>query len=123
MKTALLLILLVTPLRFFAQEKPDINSYVARVEEGDVESVREEVPSLLQHYPNDAGVLYLQGLVTSDGAEAVRIYQGIVDSFPRGEWADDALFKVYQFYHAIGLYLTAEMKWNQLNREYQCCLC
>jgi len=48
----------------------------------------------------------------------VRIYQSIVDNFPRSEWADDALYKVYQFYYALGLYRTAELKMEQLRKEY-----
>src|SRR5512140_2678476 len=90
--------------------EPDINSYIARINNGQGEEVRNEIPSLLAKYPNNPGVLYLQGLVTSDGGEAVRIYQSIVDNFPKSEWADDALYKVYQFYYALGLYRTAELK-------------
>jgi len=80
--------------------------------------VRSELPSLLSRYPNNPGVLYLQGVLTTDGTEAVRIYQSIVDNFPKSEWADDALYKVYQFYYAIGLYRTAEIKLNQLQTDY-----
>lgn len=97
---------------------PDINSYIARIDNGQGEGVRAEIPSLLSKYPNNPGVLYLQGLVTADGGEAVRIYQSIVDNFPRSEWADDALYKVYQFYYALGLYRTAELKMDQLRKEY-----
>lgn len=97
---------------------PDIDSYIARINNGQGEEVRNEIPSLLAKYPNNPGVLYLQGLVTSDGGEAVRIYQSIVDNFPKSEWADDALYKVYQFYYALGLYRTAELKMNQLRKEY-----
>jgi tetratricopeptide (TPR) repeat protein len=110
--------LFLAPIYLTAQEKLDIGSYITRIESGDAGSVREEIPSLLQSHPNDAGVLYLQGLVTTDGAEAVRVYQGVVDNFPRSDWADDALLKVYEFYYAIGLYRTAEMKWNQLKNDY-----
>jgi hypothetical protein len=97
---------------------PDVNSYIARINNGQGEEVRGEIPGLLAKYPNDPGVLYLQGLVTADGGEAVRIYQSIVDNFPKSEWADDALYKVYQFYYALGLYRTAELKMNQLRKEY-----
>jgi len=97
---------------------PDINGYIARIDIGEGEQVRAEIPSLLSKYPNNPGVLYLQGLVTADGGEAVRIYQSIVDNFPRSEWADDALYKVYQFYYALGLYRTAELKMEQLRKEY-----
>ena len=101
-----------------AGDKPDIRKYLARVEQGESDAVRDEIPSLLEHYPNNAAVLYLQGCVTSEGAEAVRLFQGVVDNYPRSEWADDALFKVYQFYTAIGLYRTAELKMNQLKKDY-----
>ncbi|MEO8167156.1 MAG: SPOR domain-containing protein, partial [bacterium] len=77
-----------------------------------------ELPSLLSRYPNNSGVLYLQAVLTKDGAEAVRLYQDIVDKYPAGEWADDALYKVYKFYSAIGLNRTAEIKLNQLQTRY-----
>lgn len=97
---------------------PDIERYLARVEKGEADAVRPEISSLLSKYPNNPDVLYLQGVLTTDGIEAVRIYQSIVDNFPKSERADDALYKVYQFYYAIGLYRTAEIKLNQLKTDY-----
>lgn len=97
---------------------PDIKHYVALINNNQADEVKRELPSMLSKYPNNPGVLYLQGLVTAEGSEAVRIYQSIVDNFPKSEWADDALFKVYQFYYALGLYRTAEIKMNQLKKEY-----
>lgn len=101
-------------------QKPELDAamYLSRIEAGHADEVRRELPSLLTKYPNNPGVLYIQGLTTADGAEAVRIYQSIVDNFPKSEWADDALFKVYQFYYAIGLYRTAELKMDQLKKDY-----
>jgi len=96
----------------------DIRQMVAQVNAGNDEAVREQLPSLLSTYPNNPGVLYLQALLTREGADAVRTYQSIVDNFPQSEWADDALFKVYQFYYALGLYRTAELKLNQLRTSY-----
>ncbi len=88
------------------------------IENGRGEEVSAELPSLLSRYPNNSGVLYLQAVMTKDGAEAVRLYQDIVDKYPAGEWADDALYKVYKFYSAIGLNRTAEIKLNQLQTRY-----
>jgi cell division septation protein DedD len=96
----------------------NIENYVALVERGEGATIQAELPSLLNRYPNNPGVLYLQALLTTDGAEAARLYQNIVDNFPKSEWADDALFKVYRFYQAIGLYRTAEIKFNQLKTNY-----
>ncbi|HCV44110.1 MAG TPA: hypothetical protein DGH68_11550 [Bacteroidetes bacterium] len=120
MRAHLLLFLATILARFVSaqDEPPDIRAYLARVEMGETEVLQGELPSLLSRYPNNPGVLYLQGILTADGTEAVRIYQSIVDNFPKSEWADDALYKVYQFYFAIGLYRTAEIKLNQLKAGY-----
>jgi hypothetical protein len=117
MVALLFLLVMAAPLR--AQEAPPpIDRYVTMIESGQGDPVRAELPALLARHPNDPGVLYLQGLLTKEGAEAVRIYQSIVDNHPKSEWADDALYRVYQFYQAIGLFRTAELKLNQLKRDY-----
>ncbi len=97
---------------------PDIQQLVTQVNAGADDAVREQLPSLISKYPNNPGVLYLQALLTREGADAVRTYQSIVDNFPQSEWADDALYKVYQFYYALGLYRTAELKLAQLKSSY-----
>jgi cell division septation protein DedD len=96
----------------------EVQRYLTMVSNGQSEEVRKEIPSLLTRYPNDAGVLYLQAQVTKEGAEAARIYQSIVDNFPRSKWADASLYRVYQFYYALGLYRTADLKLAQLKKEY-----
>ena len=96
----------------------DVARCLGLIKSGQADAARAEVPALLTKYPNNPGVIYVQGLTTQDGAQAVRIYQSVVDNFPKSEWADDALFKVYQFYHSLGLYRTAEMKMEQLRKDY-----
>lgn len=120
MRSVVLALLLTLPsLPVLAQPgEPDIPRLIERVDKGEADQVRADLPSLLSRYPNNPGVLYIQGLVSEEGTEAVRIYQSIVDNFPRSEWADDALYRVYQFYYALGLYRTAELKLSQLRTEY-----
>ena len=101
-----------------APASPDIAKYLAMVDAGQLDQARADLPALITKFPNDPAVLYLQGKLTTDGAEAVRIYQSVVDNFPKSEWADHALYKVYQFYYALGLYRTAELKMDQLRRDY-----
>lgn len=101
-----------------SQVEPDIQSRLEKIYRGEVESVREELPGLLSRYQNHPGVLYLQAMLTTDGPEAVKIFQSIVDNFPESQWADDALYRVYQYYYSVGLYRTAEQKLNQLKQEY-----
>jgi Sporulation related domain. len=114
----LLLLVLAAPAVRAQSADAEVTRYLAMIQAGQTEQVKAEIPSLLSKYPNNPGVLYLQAQTTSEGAEAVRIYQSIVDNFPASEWAPEALFRVYQFYYALGLYRTAEMKMTQLKKNY-----
>jgi cell division septation protein DedD len=97
---------------------PDIAKRLEMIEKGQGEQVKAELPTLLTNYQNNAGVMYLQGVLTTDGTEAAKIFQSIVDNFPKSEWADDALYKLYQYYYSIGLYKTADQKMAQLRQDY-----
>ena len=96
----------------------EIKSSIEKLEKGQTEEVKQELPKLAAKYQNNPAVLYLQGRLASDGTEAVKFYQSIVDNFPKSEWADDALYRIYQYYYALGLYRTAELKMLQLKKEY-----
>lgn len=112
-------ILFWTTLPAFGQSnEPDIQKRLEMIEKGQVEQVRAELPTLLTNYQNNPGVMYLQGVLTTDGTEAAKIFQSIVDNFPKSEWADDALYKLYQYYYSIGLYKTADQKMAQLKQDY-----
>lgn len=88
------------------------------IENGQAEAVRAELPSLITNYQNNPGVMYLQAVLTADGSEAATLYQNIVDNFPKSEWADDALYKLYEYYYSMGLYKTADQKLQQLKEQY-----
>ena len=94
--------------------EPDIRHRLEMIEKGQAEAVRAELPSLMTNYQNNPGVMYLQAVLTTDGTEAAKLYQNIVDNFPKSEWGDDALYKLYQYYYSIGLYKTATQKLTQL---------
>lgn len=116
------MIAVVLPLVLLAQtektNEPDIQRRLEQIERGQEEAVKAELPTLMTNYQNHPGVLFLQAVLTTDGTEAVKIYQSVVDNFPKSEWADDALYKLYQYYYSIGLYKTADQKLDQLRRDY-----
>jgi hypothetical protein len=112
-------VIIMTPLHAqTSSNEPDIRHRLEMIEKGQIEAVRAELPSLMTNYQNNPGVMYLQAALTSDGAEAAKLYQNIVDNFPKSEWGDDALYKLYQYFYSIGLYKTAEKKLVQLKEEY-----
>ncbi|HAP35400.1 MAG TPA: hypothetical protein DCQ28_05465 [Bacteroidetes bacterium] len=96
----------------------DVRQRLDLIHSGKISEVRTEVQSLLRQVPNDPGVRYLDAYVTENGDQAVKKYQTFVDTYPQNEWADDALYKVYQYYYAVGLYKTADAKMNLLNDQY-----
>ena len=97
MKTLTLILLVTVSSALFAQmPENDVRSKLELINSGKIDQVRNEIPSLQSQYPNDAGVVYLEASVTENGSQAAKLYQAIVDNFPNSEWADDALYKVYQ---------------------------
>ena len=96
----------------------DISTYVSQLDKGQTEEVRKALPDLIAKYQNNPGVLYLQGRTASDGNEAVKFYHSVVENFPKSEWADDALYRAYQYYYALGLFRTADSKLRQLKHDY-----
>jgi len=101
-------------------QSPDdeIRSAIEKIDAGETDSVRTILPDLIAKYQNNPGIMYIQGRLATDGIEAVKFYQGIVDNFPKSEWADDALYRIYQYYYSLGLYRTADLKMQQLKKEY-----
>jgi tetratricopeptide (TPR) repeat protein len=120
--TIFTILIALFPVTVFAQTspagEPDILKRLELIEKGQADAVRAELPTLMTNFQNHPGVLYLQAVLSTDGSEAAKIYQSIVDNFPKSEWADDALFKLYQYYYSIGLYKTADQKLEQLKRDY-----
>ena len=98
--------------------KDEVATAIQKLDNGQAEEVRRLLPELIARHQNDAGVLYLEGRTSPDGVEAVKYYQSILDNFPKSEWADDALYRIYQYYYALGLYRTADLKMQQLEKEY-----
>ncbi len=95
-----------------------IRELITRLDRGETEAVRQQLPELVTKYQNHPGILYVQARVATDGIEAAKLYQSVLDNYPSSEWADDALYNLYQYYYAMGLYKTAELKMQQLRKEY-----
>ena len=119
--TALLLLicLFLSAGQMLAQmTEQEIQQRLDLVYSGYADKVGKEVPILLNQHPGDAGVLYLDAVLTSDGMQASKKYQLIVDQFPQSDWADDALYRIHQYFYSIGLYKTADQKLEQLKVKY-----
>jgi tetratricopeptide (TPR) repeat protein len=96
----------------------DIVSYLKRIENGSADEVRRELTGLKQGNPDNPSIMFLEGVLTENGQKAVLIYQDIVDNYPDSKYADAALYRIYSYYYALGLYESAEKKLAELTNNY-----
>lgn len=96
----------------------DIVPYLKKIESGNVEEVKEDLVDLKDEHPDDPSVMFLNGVLTENGQQAVVIYQNIADNFPRSKYADAALYRIFSYYYALGLYETAKEKLKLLIKNY-----
>ena len=96
----------------------DIVPYLKKIESGNVEEVKEDLVDLKNEYPDDPSVMFLDGVLTENGQQAVVIYQNILDNFPQSKYADAALYRIFSYYYALGLYETAKEKLKLLINNY-----
>jgi len=96
----------------------NIVPYLQQIENGKAEEVRNELIGLKEKYPNDPSVMFLEGVLTENGQKAVVIYQKVVNDYPDSKYADAALYRIYSYYYALGLYESATEKLNKLITDY-----
>jgi len=101
----------------YAQET-DIVPYLKKIEGGNIEEAKEDLIKLKEKHPEDPSVMFLDGVLTENGQQAVVIYQIIVDNYPQSKYADAALYRIYSYYYALGLYESAKEKLQLLNEKY-----
>jgi tetratricopeptide (TPR) repeat protein len=96
----------------------NIVPYLQQIENGKADEVRNELIGLKESNPNDPSVMFLEGVLTENGQKAVVIYQQVVDEYPESKYADAALYRIYSYYYALGLYESATEKLNKLIADY-----
>jgi tetratricopeptide (TPR) repeat protein len=101
----------------FSQEV-DIVSYLKKIESGNAEEVKRALVDLKEKNPDDPSVMFLDGVLTENGQEALVIYQSIVEKYPKSKYADAALYRIFSYYYALGLYETAQEKLQHLINNY-----
>ncbi len=98
----------------------DVNivPYLQQIENGKADEVRNELVGLKERYSDDPSVMFLEGVLTENGQKAVVIYQKVVVEYPDSKYADAALYRIYSYYYALGLYESANEKLNKLITDY-----
>jgi len=74
------------------------------VEKGNYEYIRQNLPELKRNHPNDPDVLFLSGLVETDGELAINIFTDFQKKYPKHDKADNAFIKIIEHDYTRGLY-------------------
>lgn len=101
----------------FSQEA-NIIPFLKQIEQGKGDEVKSKLADLKNDYPNSSNVLFLEGVLTENAQDAVSIYQKIVEKYPKSAYADAALYRIYSYYFALGLYNTADKNFEKLKKDY-----
>ncbi len=113
----LLSLILTVPVNLYAQ-KVDIVPYLKQIESGERNKAEEALQKLQKEYPDDPAVMFLEGVLTQNGQEAVAVYNKIIRDYPSSKYADAALYRVYSYYYALGMYGAANEKLARLKKDY-----
>jgi tetratricopeptide (TPR) repeat protein len=113
----ILLFVFCSPVKLFSQEV-DIVPYLKAIENGNIAEAKEALVELKTEYPDDPSVMLLDGVLKENGQEAIVIYQDIVDNYPKSKYADAALYRIFSYYYALGLYESAREKLKLLKTSY-----
>jgi cell division septation protein DedD len=85
---------------------------------GKTEEVRKQVPELLATYPDHPGVLYLHAASLDDAKKALDIYDKIIRTHGDSEWADDAYWRIIQYYAIAGNIKMAQKELDAFRKKY-----
>ena len=101
MRLIVLLNILISSL--LCQENLDI--LIQEVLSGTKDSAEIYLPMIEKRYPHNPKMLFLKGLMETNGDEAMQTFVELYNNHPTSEYGDDAVMKVAEFYYASGLYV------------------
>jgi len=113
----LLLVLLLSSVNLFSQEV-NIVPYLKQIDNGQKIQAMAQLVKLKDDYPDDPSVMFLEGVLTQNGQDAVAIYNKIINEHPKSRYADASVFRIYSYYYSLGLYGTANSFLNRLKNDY-----
>lgn len=82
----------------------DLTTYFQMMEEGQIDRIRDELPTLLEQYPDHPGILFLDAVTMEKAENAILAYKKLIQNHPNSPYTDDAMIKVGEHLFARGLY-------------------
>ena len=91
----------------FLRSQDHIDALIQDVLHGSRDSAEKALPTIEQEYPNNPSVMYLKGLLETDGEAAMAFFSNLYNTHPTSDYGDDAVMKVAEYYYVAGLYVQA----------------
>ncbi len=88
------------------------------IESGEIDKAEKILGELKKTNPDDPSVLFLDAVLTKDGDVSLNKYMNIYQKYPKSNYADAALYRIFSYYFSIGLYKKAEDYLTKLKNEY-----
>ncbi len=117
MKYFTMVFFLAASLQLTAQ-KVNIVPALKLIQQGKAASAKDSLKVYQQINRNDPDVLFLDAILTSDGEMALEKYRVYYKNFPGSRFADLALYRIFSYYFARGLYTKAESYLSLLKKHY-----
>lgn len=83
-----------------------------------LEEIQELLPKVEQQYPDHPTVLYLKGIFEKDATAAFQCFQRVMEKYKDSIYADDALYRIAQYFYAQGKFDLAQKYFSLLTRRY-----
>ena len=96
----------------------NVEMYLSLINEGQISGVKEQLPELISKYPNNPDIMFLKGIMTTDGSKSIEIYKKILNNFPESRYASEAAVKISEYYYSLGLYSKAGKHLSKIPRVY-----
>ncbi|MBC8345190.1 MAG: SPOR domain-containing protein [Candidatus Marinimicrobia bacterium] len=96
----------------------NIDLYITLLEKGKMDEVRETLPELLDRYPDEAGVYYLQAMLNENGDSSLVLFRKLIENFPESDFASKSEMKVGEYLFSRGLYSQAGVQFKTILSKY-----
>lgn len=117
-KIFILVVLIFLSFNPLFSQKEEVSKYLLMIAQGKTSQVRLGILELLAKYPDDPGVRLLHATIIENAYLAMDIYKDIVKDHPQSDWADDAQWRIVQFYSIVGDTLQANKELTLMRNNY-----
>jgi tetratricopeptide (TPR) repeat protein len=117
MKRLIIILFNIAVIQLAAQEA-DIKKALIEIEAGNIQAAQTYLQEFKNSSPDDPSVIFLDAVLTQNADEAVIKYSTLYEKYPRSNYADASLYRLFSYYYSLGYYKKAETYLDKLKAEY-----